>query len=237
MPVTRDLTIVGLPESVIGQRLGDLLGPGQNPSLGSYPQTSQVVLSASARAADAADAERMLDDLQIELEQRLAGHVAGLGRIDLAAEVGRLLTERGLKLAVAESLTGGRLADRLVSQPGISAVFQVGLVTYSDTSKQSQLGVRPETLAEHGAVSAACAEEMAVGALAAGEADLAVATTGIAGPDGGTTEKPVGTVWLGFATHGGCEAAHRLMVGNRHQIRERSAQWALERLWRYLTGA
>lgn len=116
----------------------------------------------------------------------------------LAERVGRLLEARGARIAIAESCTGGWISKALTDVPGSSAWFEYGFVTYGDNAKEAMLGVEPDVLEEHGAVSREVAVEMAMGARVVSDADLAVAVTGIAGPDGGTPDKPVGTVWFAW---------------------------------------
>ncbi|MES1197622.1 MAG: nicotinamide-nucleotide amidohydrolase family protein [Pseudomonadota bacterium] len=139
---------------------------------------------------------------------------------------------KGLKIATAESCTGGLVAAALTAVPGSSAVFDSGFVTYSNEAKTEMLGVPASAIAAHGAVSEETALAMAEGALAYSNADIAVAITGIAGPDGGTTAKPVGTVWFGFATRDGAQSAVHLNFGDigRDAVRMRAAAFALKLL-------
>lgn len=149
--------------------------------------------------------------------------------------VGELLARRQLRLVTAESCTGGLAAARFTARPGASRFFQMGLVTYSDRAKQELLGVRPETLTRHGAVSEAVAGEMVEGALGRGDAALAI--TGIAGPGGGSPRKPVGTVWIGAGV--GEERAIRMFhfEGDRDRVREASVVAAAELLESLLEAA
>ena len=154
---------------------------------------------------------------------------------DLAARAAALLDwckAAGLKIATAESCTGGLVAGLLTEIPGSSAVVERGLVVYSNEAKQDLLGVPAETLAEHGAVSEAVARAMAEGALRASRADLAVSVTGVAGPDGGTVEKPVGLVWFGCARVGAATVAREKRFGaiGRANVRLASVSVALEML-------
>lgn|SRR5574340_699571 len=157
---------------------------------------------------------------------------------DLAAlseRIGQALSERGLMLACAESCTGGWLAQVVTATAGSSAWFERGFVTYSNAAKQELLHVRAGTLREHGAVSEAVAGEMAAGALRASHADVALAITGIAGPGGGSSDKPVGTVCFAWARKGAapqCETRH--FAGNRETVRRQSVMYAAEGLLRRL---
>lgn len=154
---------------------------------------------------------------------------------DRVGRVSELLADRQLRLAIAESCTGGLLAARFTDRPGASRFFEAGFVTYSDAAKQRVLGVRPATLSDHGAVSEAVAGEMVEGALR--DADAALAVTGIAGPGGGTADKPVGTVWIAAGV-GGARAIRRFRFdGDRSRVRDASVDAAVELLESLLDGA
>jgi len=149
----------------------------------------------------------------------------------LATALGAALRRRGLTVATAESCTGGLVAGAITDVPGSSTWFERGFVTYSNEAKMEMLGVRPETLGAHGAVSEATAAEMAAGALARSRADLAVAVTGIAGPDGGSAVKPVGTVCFGWARRNGAvDTVTRHFAGDRAVVRTATVEAALRGL-------
>jgi nicotinamide-nucleotide amidase len=149
----------------------------------------------------------------------------------------RLLGEKGMRLATAESCTGGLIAHRITNVPGASAVFACGFVTYANEAKVSQLGVSPKTLTAYGAVSGEVAKEMAAGALRAAGVDVAVSVTGIAGPGGGSEEKPVGTAWIGLATSAGLVEAFRIyQPRNRHDFKLAVSQAALNAVRKVLTA-
>lgn len=151
---------------------------------------------------------------------------------ELAEQLGRLLKADGKIIATAESCTGGWIAQTMTEVPGSSAWFDRGFVTYSNAAKVQMLGVSAKTLEHYGAVSAETAAQMASGALAHSAADVAVAVTGIAGPDGGTPEKPVGTVFIAWAAKNGkVEVAKKQFSGNRRQIRAQTVAGALEGVW------
>lgn len=147
----------------------------------------------------------------------------------LAQQLGQLMKPRGHTLTTAESCTGGGLAEAITAIPGASAWFGYGFVTYADHAKQQLLNVDADTLARHGAVSEAVAAQMAIGARRAASADFAIATTGIAGPDGGTADKPVGTVWFAWAIREGCVCERRLFSGSREEVRRQAVDFALAR--------
>jgi len=150
----------------------------------------------------------------------------------LAAALGRLLAERQMTLATAESCTGGLIGEMITDIPGSSAYYLGGVVSYANSAKENILGVAPELLARHGAVSREVAEAMATGVRGRFGADIALSVTGIAGPEGGTPEKPVGTVWIGLATAGNVRAERFMLGRERPYIRQRAANTALEMVWR-----
>lgn len=154
----------------------------------------------------------------------------------LSSRVGNLLRQRGWKLAVAESCTGGLVADRITDIPGSSEYFLGGIVAYAYETKARLLGVTWETLQTHGAVSRETALAMARGGRAALGADLAISISGVAGPGGGTPEKPVGTTWIGLCGPDGEWARHFVWRGNRWQNKASSAEAALQMLLDYLQG-
>jgi nicotinamide-nucleotide amidase len=149
--------------------------------------------------------------------------------MELAAQVGMLLKSHGLMLATAESCTGGGVAQAITEVAGSSAWFERGFVTYSNQSKQQMLGVRHSTLEQHGAVSEMTVREMVAGALLHSSAQVAMAVSGIAGPDGGTAEKPVGTVWFAWGLKDGEIRAQRMQLdGNRSEVRAQAVKIALQ---------
>ncbi len=157
--------------------------------------------------------------------------------LDLAVQLGHHLKVNGKKLVTAESCTGGWIAQCVTEIPGSSLWFERGFVTYSNSAKIQMLRVKPNTLETFGAVSAETAEEMVCGALEHSEADLAIAVTGIAGPDGGTQEKPVGTVFIAWASKDGViNIKKNLFTGNRHQIRAQAVQVAIKGLLEQTKG-
>ena len=150
---------------------------------------------------------------------------------EIAQQLGRLLKSKGKKIATAESCTGGWIAQMITGVSGSSAWFDRGFVTYSNAAKMQMLGVKPETLDKFGAVSVQTATEMVAGTLAHSDADCAIAVTGIAGPDGGTAEKPVGTVFIAWADKNkDVKVVQKKLMGNRHQIRRQTVKIALEGL-------
>lgn len=151
-------------------------------------------------------------------------------------ELAELLRKNNLTITIAESCTGGLVAGTLVNVPGISEYFQEGYVTYSNEAKQKLLGVQAQTLESYGAVSRQTAEEMALGCARAASADLGLATTGIAGPDGGTVQKPVGLVYIGCAFRGTVCVERFVFTGNRRSVREQAVEQALQLAKRMLAS-
>jgi nicotinamide-nucleotide amidase len=163
------------------------------------------------------------------LSELARGHIMDNELFELAQQLGLLLKSNGKKIATAESCTGGWIAQTMTEVSGSSAWFDRGFVTYSNAAKVQMLGVSPETLALYGAVSAQTATEMVVGALAHSDADYAIAVTGIAGPDGGSVEKPVGTVFIAWAyKNRDVKVLQQQLTGDRHQIRRQTVKLALE---------
>lgn len=150
----------------------------------------------------------------------------------LEEQVVALMREKNLTLAVAESCTGGMLSSRIIDVAGVSDVYKAGFVTYANEAKQKLIGVKEETLAQYGAVSEQTAKEMVLGALEAAEADMAVATTGIAGPGGGTKEKPVGLVYIACGNAENIVVEKCMFNGTRSEIRQASVEYALGMLYR-----
>ncbi len=167
------------------------------------------------------------DELTGQIRQILGAHVYAEGDVTLEEVVGKLLRQKGWKLALAESCTGGAIAARITRIAGSSDYFTTSVVSYSNESKVRFLGVKQATLDAHGAVSCETAIEMAEGALRAGAADVALSTTGVAGPGGGSEAKPVGTVWIGLAQRGGSEARLFKFSGDRDRVIHGGAQAAL----------
>jgi nicotinamide-nucleotide amidase len=181
------------------------------------------------------DAEQRLHAAAGLLRSRGAEHVYAEGESDLAALVLDVARSQGLRVAVAESCTGGLLGARLTEIPGSSDVFVGGVIAYDNALKVELLGVPETLLAEHGAVSEPVARAMAVGAARRFNVAAAISVTGVAGPGGGTPEKPVGTVWIGCSCNGAVETRRSVFPGSRHEVRARAAQAALFLLYRRLS--
>jgi nicotinamide-nucleotide amidase len=231
----RLLRTFGMGESALDAELADVALSG-GVSLGFRTAFPDNYLRPVARAASAAEAEAKLDRLCAAIRARLGPLVYGEGEETLPAVVGRLLRERSLSLAVAESCTGGLVAERITEIPGASDYFRGGVVAYADAAKQELLGVPRDLLERHGAVSDPVARAMAEGARRRLGADLGVATTGISGPGGATPGKPVGLVHVALARAEGTHAESFVFPLDRARHRMLVAQVALDWVRRALLG-
>jgi competence/damage-inducible protein CinA-like protein len=227
---SRTLRTTGIGESALADRIGALEDRLAPVTLAYLPGLAGVDLRLTAWTVEPAEGERLLAAAAAVLLPALGRHYYGDEDCDLAALVLRRLEQREATLAVAESCTGGLIGARLTAVPGASRVFHGGVVAYADRVKVAELGVPEELLARYGAVSEPVVQAMAEGVARRFGATAAVAVTGIAGPSGGTPEKPVGTVWLGATLDGRTEGAVRRFPGGREDVRQRSAQAALDLL-------
>ena len=227
---SRFLKIFGLGESNVETLLSDLFHSG-NPTLALYCGPGEVTARITARAAAPEKAEAMMQPVYEEILRRVGEAYYGEGVNRTPADaVLELLKNRGETVTFAESCTGGLLCGAFVDCAGASDCLKESFVTYANEAKEQMLGVKSETLARCGAVSGECAREMALGAARAAGADWAVSVTGIAGPGGGTAEKPVGTVWIGVAHGGAAQAREYHFRGQRQWIRKLSVVNALNEL-------
>lgn len=233
---SRELRIFGMGESEVTYRLRDLIAAQSNPTIAPYVKTSEVTLRVTAQCQDDAEGERLVVPVIDTILARLGSIVYSTNGESLPALCVRLLLTQGATLAVAESCTGGMLASSIVDIPGCSACFLEGAVTYANGAKVRRLGVSEGTLATDGAVSLACAQQMAEGLRAGAGATYALATTGIAGPDGGTAQKPVGLVYVALAGPGRTEVRKLCLSGDRARIRTAATLHALDLLRRSLLG-
>jgi nicotinamide-nucleotide amidase len=223
----RTLLTVGIGESHLQERIGDLSGIlSRELKLAYLPGTSGVRLRMSAYGSIWEDVQKKLDDFETYLRERISRYIFGVNEDTLEGAVGQLLQERGLTIALAESCTGGYVLNRLTNAAGSSAYVLGGVVAYSNDVKINQLGVNPAVLETEGAVSEAVARQMAAGARERMKADIGVSTTGIAGPSGGTPDKPVGLVWVGYADATG-DAAFRLQLAEERLLNKELSSTAL----------
>ena len=231
---SRSVRTTGIAESALAERVGAIEEEIAPLTLAYLPSTDGVDLRVTAWGVRADEAERLLEAAAAQLRQRAGEHAYGDDGADLAAVVLDQLRIRKARLVVAESCTGGVLSARITAIPGASTVFIGGVVAYDNMVKRGTLDVPPELLDQYGAVSEQVVSAMAEGVQRQFAVDAALAITGIAGPTGGTAEKPVGTVWLAARYGAEARALKRLFPGDRNEIRARSAQAALDLLRRLL---
>ena len=232
----RTIRTVGVGESALFEKLAPIAELEQFGKIAFLPHFSAVDVRISVYENDAAAAERRIRAAEEYILARVGQSVYGFDEETLESVIGRLLIAKQATLAVAESCTGGFVAHRLTNVSGSSQYFDRGVVTYSNTAKIQLLGVPEEIIQQHGAVSGECAKAMAAGVLRHSGTTYGVATTGIAGPTGGTDEKPVGLVWVGVATPDRVIAHKFLFTKDRLINKERFSQMALNLLFRELKG-
>lgn len=237
-PVIRSRTIrtCNVAESALADRLGELAGGIDGLSLAYLPGNDGVDLRLTSWDRPARDAQRALAAAADAVMGRVGEFAYGEGDDDLAAIVLAECAARGATIAVAESCTGGLLGMRLTAVPGSSRTFIGGMLAYANAVKVGELGVDPAVLEAHGAVSEPVARAMASGARQRFGTTVGIGITGIAGPDGGTPEKPVGTVWVAVDLDGEVHAVRAVLPGDRQEVRYRAAQLALDRVRRVFTG-
>ena len=231
---SRTLRCMGISESHLADLLGDRARAVRGLPVAYLPSIAGIDLRLTTRGMSSTDAAVLLDAAMDELRPIIGEHVYGEDEADLAQVVLERSRHRGFRIAVAESCTGGMLGARLTAIPGSSDVFVGGVIAYDNDVKTALLGVDPATISERGAVSEATVREMATGVRASFGTQIGIAVTGIAGPNGGTPEKPVGLVWVAADVDGEVRASQRVYPGNREEIRQRASQGALDLVRRML---
>ena len=227
----KTLKTTGIAESFLAERIGDvhaLFSPDSGITLAFLPNSLGVRLRISVKANSVDDAENKIHGVETKLRRNIEKYIYTTGEKELEDVIGNLLSGRKLTLAIAESCTGGLIADRITNVSGSSDYFERGLITYSNKSKIDELGISGELINEHGAVSREVAEAMALGVRTGSNTDIGLSTTGIAGPTGGSPEKPIGRVWIGYSDINDTFAIQFNFGGERRIIKERAAQAALE---------
>lgn len=233
----RTLKTTGIGESLLAERIGDvkeLLSSFPRVTLAFLPSPMGVRLRITAKGNNAGEVGDNIVSVEKELRSRAGKFIYGTEDEELEEVVGRILRERNLTLSVAESCTGGLIADRLTNVPGSSDYFERGVVVYSNASKVVLLGVPPSLIEHHGAVSREVAEAMAEAIRKHANTSIGISTTGIAGPTGGSEQKPVGLVWIGYSDEQGTLALRFQLGEGRRRVKERASQAALELLRRKL---
>ncbi len=225
---SQTVKVCGIGESRVETLLQDLIDGQENPTLATYAKPGEVHIRVTAKAEGEKEARKLIKPLVKEIKSRMGNHVYTTDEeVTLEKAVVDLLVANELTVTCAESCTGGLLSGRLINVSGVSQVYKSGYVTYSNKAKRKLLGVKKSTLEKHGAVSRQTAEEMARGLAAVAKSDVAVAVTGVAGPDGGTEEKPVGLVYIACSVKGEVTVQEYHFSGNRQIIREATVSAAL----------
>lgn len=222
------LRTFGLPESVVGERLAGVEAAFPGVIIGYRAHFPEIEVKVLARGATHAAAVELCDRATVEVRGRLADVIYGSGEDTFPGVVGRSLRAKNYTLAIAESCTGGLVGHLLTREPGASDFLLVDAVTYANSAKTRLLGVEEDVIRAHGAVSAEVAAAMAEGVKRVSGADIALSLTGIAGPTGGSDEKPVGTVYIAVAAAGATTVKHRQFPGDRHQIQTFAAYVGLQ---------
>ncbi len=225
---SQTVKVCGVGESKVESMIEDLIREQSNPTIATYAKTGEVHLRVTARAEDEKEAKKLVKPYVKELKGRFGNHVYTTQEdVTLEKAVVDLLLANHLTVSTVESCTGGMLAARLINVPGVSEVYKTGYITYSNKSKRKLLGIKKAALEKHGAVSPEIAREMAKGAALFGKADVTVGITGVAGPDGGSEEKPVGLVYIACNVCGRVNVKECHFSGSRMKIRESSVSSAL----------
>ena len=228
------INISGIGEGHMEEKIMDIIEAQENPTVAPYAKEHGLTLRVTASASTEQEARLLLEPVVKKVCDRLGMDVYAIGDTTLEAVVASLLIEQNLSISVAESCSGGLLAGRLINYPGISKVFKEGFITYSNESKINTLGVDYKILSKYGAVSEEVAKQMAKGAADRAKSDVALSITGIAGPDGGTDEKPVGLDYIGLYLLGEVKVMKMDSWGSRDNVRRRSVSQALDMLRREL---
>ncbi len=228
------LRIFGIGESAMETKILDLIDGQTNPTIATYAKEGEVTIRVSAKVEQGKDAQKLLEPVIEEIRKRTGQCLYSEEDQTLDQVAANLLLKNNLTIATAESCTGGLISQTLTDIPGISRVFMGGAVTYSNDAKEEYLGVKKETLMQYGAVSRETAKEMAEGIRKRLKTDIGVSVTGIAGPDGGTAEKPVGLVYIGLSSDQGTITKELRLLGNRKRIRTITALHVFDMIRRHI---
>lgn len=230
------LRVFGIGESALEDMLLDLIDGQTNPTLATYAKDGEVTLRLTARVNPGEKGDEIISPMLAEIKKRTGDALYSLEDEPLDLVAAKLLLENNITISTAESCTGGLVSEILTNVPGISKVFMGGSVTYSNQSKSDLLGVKEETLSQYGAVSKQTAAQMAEGIRKRLATDIAVSVTGIAGPDGGTPEKPVGLVYIALASKDGTVIKQLNLWGSRNRIRNVTALHVFDMIRRHVLG-
>lgn len=233
--VSKTLRLIGIGESLLEEKIIDIIKNQTNPTIAPYAKDGEVTLRITAKVKNIKEAEVLITDMESKVKERVGEYIYGYDNTSLEEVVAKLLVEKNLTIAVSESCTGGMVSSSLINYPGISSVFMEGCVTYSNEAKIHRLGVKKETLDKYGAVSEETAIEMAKGIAKNFNTDIGISTTGVAGPGGGTEEKPVGLVYIGIYIKGKTIVKQFNFAGNRQNVRVKTTKNLLNELRLELT--
>ena len=225
---SKTLRVVGIGESAIQEKLQHIFDTQSNPTVAPYAKEGEVHLRITAKCQNEAEANILLNEMEMKITNILKDRIYGFDEESLEYIVYKLLKEKNKTLSIAESCTGGMISGRLTNVAGVSSVFMNSIVTYSNEAKKNFLKVKEKTLIEYGAVSPETAIEMARGIMLVSGTDVGLSVTGIAGPDGGTAEKPVGLFYIGIAIGDVVEAHRFCYPGSRERIRNMATIKALD---------
>lgn len=231
--VSKILRVIGVGESEAAELIGDLID-NKNPTVAPYAKEGEMIFRITAKAKNTEEAERLIVPVENTIRDLLGENIYGEGETTLEDVVGEMLVKKGLTISTAESCTGGMVAAKLINYPGISSSILEGAVTYSNEAKMKRLGVKAETLDKFGAVSPETAIEMAIGIAETSGSDIGISTTGIAGPGGGSEEKPVGLVYIAMYYNNEVEVKKLNLAGSRQKIRERATNTVIDMVRRKL---
>lgn len=228
--VSKTLRFYGIGESLLEHEIMDIIKEQSNPTVASYAKETEATLRITAKAKNEDEAISLMNPVINKIYDRVGKFIYAQDEVTLEDTVAKLLVDKKLTISVAESCTGGMVSSNLINYPGISSVFMEGCVTYSNEAKMMSLSVNKETLDKFGAVSEETAREMAIGIAKRHNTNIGISTTGIAGPQGGSDEKPVGLVYFGIYINGKTIVKRYVFNGNRQQIRLRATKTILNDL-------
>ena len=230
MLVSKTLRTFGIGESLLEEKIIDLIKKQSNPTIAPYAKEAEAILRITAKAKTQEEAKDLIEPTVEKIKARVGQFIYGEGETSLEEEVAKLLVNKNMTISVSESCTGGLVSSSLINYPGVSSVFMEGCITYSNEAKISRLGVKKETLDKYGAVSEETAKEMAEGIAKNFNTNIGLSTTGIAGPEGGSEEKPVGLIYIGIYINGETTVKKFVFNGNRQSIRLRATKNLLNEL-------
>lgn len=227
---SKTLRIFGIGESLMAKKLDDIIKNSKNPTVAPYAKEYEVTLRITAKEKSEEKCDELMKNKVDEIKSLIGEYIYGEDETSLENVVAELLCKKKLSISIAESCTGGMIAATLISYPGISEIFKEGVVTYSNEAKVKRLGVKEETLSKFGAVSEETAREMVMGIAKSLNTDIAISSTGIAGPGGGTEDKPVGLVYIGIYIKGDIIVERLNLKGDREAVRKKATLNALNLL-------